>query len=259
VNRTVDVSPVVLLGWGHPLLRRLEPWRATLENQRALDEVIFAEITERRAAPDLQTRTDVLSRLLTTDDVDALSDRELRDQLVTLLLAGHETTATALSWTLHELARDGDQLARARAAAIGDDRGYLEAVLKESMRLHPVIAMVVRRLTQPVTIGGFDLPPGVNTGPSILISHARADTYGDPDVFRPQRFLDGEVATNTWIPFGGGVRRCIGAGFSLMEGVAVLREVLTRYDMAADAPAPNLLRNITNVPGDKAPLRLHAR
>jgi cytochrome P450 len=118
------------------------------------------------------------------------------------------------------------------------------------MRLHPVIPMVVRHLMQPVTIGGVDLPAGANIGPSILISHAREDNHRDPDAFRPERFLDGEVATNTWIPFGGGVRRCIGAGFSLMEGVAVLREVLLRYDVtlpdgATDYPR---VRNITSVP-----------
>ncbi|HET9828515.1 MAG TPA: cytochrome P450 [Nocardioidaceae bacterium] len=250
VNRTVDVSPLVLLGGGHRLLRRLDPWRAMLETQRALDEVIFAEIAERRCAPDLATRTDVLSRLLTSEEEDGLTDQELRDQLATLLLAGHETTATALSWSLYELARDAGQLAAARSAAVRGDTEHLEAVLKESMRLHTVIPMVVRRLRQPATIGGVDLPRGVNTGPSILLTHARVDTYGDPEVFRPQRFLDGEVRTNTWIPFGGGVRRCIGAGFSLMEGVAVLREVLLRHELSlpegtVDHPK---VRNITSVP-----------
>jgi cytochrome P450 len=118
------------------------------------------------------------------------------------------------------------------------------------MRLHPVIPMVVRRLMRPATIGGFDLPRGVNVAASILLSHARADTHGEPEVFRPQRFLDGEVVTHSWIPFGGGVRRCIGAGFSLMEGVAVLREVLLRYDLSLPAGPREQpqVRNITSVP-----------
>jgi cytochrome P450 family 135 len=244
----------VLLGWGYPFLQRFGPWKATVDNQRALDEVMYAEIAERRAAPDLGERTDVLSRLLQhgrEDGADeALSDEELRDQLVTLLLAGHETTATALAWTLYELGRDPVQLARAREAAASGDDEHLEAVLKESMRLHPVIPMVVRHLMRPATIGGWHLPRGANVGPSILIGHAREDSHQDPQVFRPERFLEGEVATNTWIPFGGGVRRCIGAGFSLMEGVAVLREVLGRYDVAvpegsSDRPK---VRNITSVP-----------
>jgi cytochrome P450 len=250
VNKTVDISPAVLLGWGYPFLQRFGPWKATVDNQRRLDEVMYAEIAERRAAPDLAERTDVLSQLLRVEGEDGLSDPELRDQLVTLLLAGHETTATALAWSLHELGRHPELRARARSAAASGDDDFLEAVLKESMRLHPVIPMVVRHLMKPVTLGGVDLPAGANIGPSILISHAREDNHRDPDAFRPGRFLDGEVATNTWIPFGGGVRRCIGAGFSLMEGVAVLREVLLRYDVtlpdgATDYPR---VRNITSVP-----------
>ncbi|MGN6131856.1 MAG: cytochrome P450 [Nocardioidaceae bacterium] len=250
VNRTVNVSPIVLFGWGYPFLQRFGPWKATVDNQRALDEVMYAEIAERRAAPDLAERTDVLSQLLRVEGEDGLSDAELRDQLVTLLLAGHETTATALAWALYELGRDPRQLARAQRAADEGDDDHLEAVMKESMRLHPVIPMVVRHLMAPATIGGIDLPAGTNIGPSILISHSRKDNYPDAETFRPERFLEGEVAPNTWIPFGGGVRRCIGAGFSLMEGVAVLREVLGAYDVTLpprghDAPK---VRNITSVP-----------
>jgi cytochrome P450 len=253
VNKTVDVSPAILLGWGYPWLQKFGPWKRTVENQRELDRVMYAEIAERRMAPDLTERTDVLSQLLRvggdTDEA-PLTDTELRDQLVTLLLAGHETTATALSWALYELGRDEAQLAKARAAADGGDDDYLEAVMKESMRLHPVIPMVVRHLMKPVTIGGIDLPRGANIGPSIIISHDREDNFDEPRDFRPERFLEGHVAPNTWIPFGGGVRRCIGAGFSLMEGVAVLREVLTAYDVTippgpADYPK---VRNITSVP-----------
>jgi cytochrome P450 len=262
VNRTVDVSPVVLLGWGYPLLQRFGPWKATVDTQRALDEVMYAEIAERRAAPDLAERGDVLSRLLAVEGEEKLSDNELRDQLVTLLLAGHETTATALAWTLYELGRDPHQLARAqRAADAADGKDHLEAVLKESLRLHPVIPMVARHLMEPASIGGIDLPRGTNVGPSILLAHARAENHRDPEVFRPERFLDGEVATNTWIPFGGGVRRCIGAGFSMMEGVAVLREVLRRYDIALpDGPRDYpKVRNITSVPRYGARIVVTAR
>jgi cytochrome P450 len=253
VNKTVDVNPVVLLGWGYPFLQRFGPWKDTVDNQRALDAVMYAEIAERRAAGDLHERSDVLSRLLAVGDDgddDGLSDAELRDQLVTLLLAGHETTATALSWALYELGRDGAQLARARQAADTGDSDYLEAVMKEAMRLHPVIPMVLRHLMQPVTIGEWPLPKGANVGPSILLAHSRAENFSDPWTFRPERFVDGHVEPNTWIPFGGGVRRCIGAGFSLMEGVAVLREVLLAWDVqvppgALDEPK---VRNITSVP-----------
>ena len=255
VNKTVDISPAILLGWGYPWLQRFGPWKATVQNQRELDRVMYAEIAERRRATNLDRRTDVLSRLLQVGaagegDDQPLTDTELRDQLVTLLLAGHETTATALSWALYELGRDAGRLARARRATDEGDDDYLEAVMKESMRLHPVIPMVVRHLMAPATIGGVNLPRGVNVGPSILISHSRGANFDEPGVFRPERFLEGHVAPHTWIPFGGGVRRCIGAGFSLMEGVAVLREVLTAYDVAVPAGPADYprVRNITSVP-----------
>jgi cytochrome P450 len=260
VNRTVNVSPAVFLGWGFPRLQRLGPWRRAFENQAALDHVIYAEIAERRRATDLAQRTDVLSQLLLVRDEDAedtdtgLTDEELRDQLVTLLLAGHETTATALAWTLHELAKDPVQERKARDAATRGDDDYLEAVLKESMRLHPVIPMVVRHLMEPATIGGVALPAGANVAASIILAHASETSHPDHAAFRPERFLEGEVAPNTWIPFGGGVRRCIGAGFSLMEGVAVLREVLSAYDVSLPAGAREepKVRNITSVPKNGA-------
>ncbi|MDQ6687073.1 MAG: cytochrome P450, partial [Actinomycetota bacterium] len=228
VNKTVNISPIVFLGWGFPRLQQMRPWRRTVENQIELDRVIYAEIAERRKAADLAARSDVLSRLLLVHDETGagLSDDELRDQLVTLLLAGHETTATALAWALYELGQDPAQERRARAAATSGDTHYLEAVLKEAMRLHPVIPMVVRHLMAPARIGGVDLPRGANVAASIILAHESEASHPDHARFRPDRFIEGEVAPNTWIPFGGGVRRCIGAGFSLMEGVAVLREVL---------------------------------
>ncbi len=254
VRETVDISPAILLGWGYPWLQRIGPWRRTVENAYALDQLMYAEIRERRSAPDLEQRTDVLSRLIHADGStgseagDRLTDEELRDQLVTLLLAGHETTASALAWTLHEVGRDPEQRRRALAAARDGDDAWLEAVLKEAMRLHPVIPMVVRTLMAPATIGGIDLPAGATVGPSILLTHARADNHPDPEVFRPERFLGQNPPAHTWIPFGGGVRRCIGAGFSLMEGVAVLREVLAAYDVEAVGTDQPKVRNITSVP-----------
>jgi cytochrome P450 family 135 len=260
VRKTVDVNPAILLAWGFPWLQKFGPWKGTVQNQRELDRLMYAEIAERRQAPDLADRTDVLSRLiLAQEGDDALTDQELRDQLVTLLLAGHETTASALAWTLYEVGRDEKQLRRAREAVTSGDDAWLEAVLKESMRLHPVIAMVARTLMKPATVGGLDLPAGTTVGPSILITHSRADNHQDPDVFRPERFLGQNPPTNTWIPFGGGVRRCIGAGFSLMEGVAILREVFAAYDVRAVAADEPKVRNITSVPRGGARIRLDAR
>lgn len=249
VGAVVDVSPAVLLGWALPPLRRVGMWRRAAETVRALDGEVYDLVRERRHAPDLEARTDVLSRLIRADeDGDQLTDPELRDQMVTLLLAGHETTATALAWALQELGRDPHQLARAREAARSGDDEWLEAVVKESMRLHPVIPMVVRVLQRPARVGGVDLPAGTTVAASILLAHARAESHPDPDVFRPERFVGTTPAPNTWIPFGGGVRRCLGASFSLMEGVAVLREVLTTFEVRAlDEETPRV-RNITSVP-----------
>lgn len=254
VNRTVDVNPAVLLAWSFPALQRLGVWKRTVETSYELDRVLYAEIAERRDAPDLDSRTDVLSQLIRLDDGgDRLTDAELRDHLVTLLLAGHETTATALSWALYELGRDPQTLARAQAAARSGDDTYLDAVFKESTRLHPVIAMVVRTLMAPSRIGGHDLPKGTIVGPSILLTHQDPDNFPDPEAFRPERFLGPELpAVNTWIPFGGGVRRCLGAAFSQMEAVEVLREVLVNYDLrAVDVERPKV-RNITSVPRNGA-------
>ena len=260
VNKTVEISPAVLLGWGYPRLQRFGPWRRTVQNQHELDALMYAEIRERRTAPDLADRTDVLSRLIRAGaGDDALNDTELRDQLVTLLLAGHETTATALAWALYELGRDPAQLRRAQEAADAGDDDWLDAVMKESLRLHPVIPMVVRTLMRPVTIGGVDLPAGATIGPSIIVAHGREDNHPDPEAFRPERFLDHNPPTNTWIPFGGGVRRCIGAGFSLMEGQAVLREVLTAYDITAVGDDEPKVRNITSVPRRGSRIRVAAR
>jgi cytochrome P450 len=264
VTKMVNIGAGMLLAWSWPSLYRLPPWRGYFKNQQEVDEILYAEIRERRAAHDLEGRADVLSRLLRAgeDDPDTppLTDEEMRDQLVTLLLAGHETTASALSWTLHELGRNPDLMKRAVEAADSGDEVFLDACLKEAMRVHPVIDFVARTLQSDQVVAGYALPRKVTVTPSIMLSHSREANFADAHEYRPDRFLtQGEVAANTWIPFGGGVRRCIGAAFSLMEGAAVLGEVLRRYEVTADQPSPNRLRNITNVPDDKAPLHLRAR
>lgn len=261
VNRMVNIDAKMLLAWSYPRLFALPPWRGYFKNQQAVDALLYAEIAERREAHDLEGRDDVLSRLLRVGDdgETPLTDAEMRDQLVTLLLAGHETTASALSWTLHELGRNPEVHARALAAADTGDDAYLEACLKESMRLHPIIDFVARTLQSDQVVAGRLLPRGTTVTPSIMLSHSREESFADSHLFNPDRFTETKIAANTWIPFGGGVRRCIGAAFSLMEGTVVLREVLQRYAVTATQPAPNKLRNITNVPGDKAPLKLTAR
>ncbi len=258
VRATVDVSPVILLGWGFPRLRRYGPFARAAANQRELDRLVYEEIAQRRASPDVAERTDVLSRLICVDDGgDRLTDNELRDELVTLLLAGHETTAASLSWALYEVGRSARQ--RELLASRASDDEWLEAILKESMRLHPVIPMVVRNLQRPVTVGGYHLPAGVTVGQSILITHSRPDNHPEPGEFRPERFLGHGPAVNTWIPFGGGARRCIGAGFALMEGVAVLREVFAVWDVVAAGRERPMVRNITSVPRHGVRIRVRPR
>ena len=216
--------------------------RGTL--QRALqptDDLIFEEIRSRRDAPDLEQRDDVLSLLLQArhDDGSAMSDQELRDELMTLLVAGHETSATALAWALEALSRHPAALSRLRDEVdAGGDDAYLDAVVQETLRLRPVIALVLRRLTEPMEIGGRLLPAGVNVAPCIYLMHRRPDVYDEPRAFRPERFLEQPPGTYTWIPFGGGVRRCLGASFAQFEIKVVLRELVARLEIRPARPQP---------------------
>jgi cytochrome P450 len=236
IRKIVPLGPVIMLGWAHPRLQRFGPWRRFLEAQRRIEALLYAEIAERRRAGDLHEREDVLSRLLSL--APEMSDQELRDHLITLLLAGHETGAISLAWTFHELARRPDILRVCQRAADEKDEDYLRAVVKETLRLRPVLSETARRLKEPVDIGGRRLPAKVTVMPSIGLVQSDPAYHDDPAEFRPSRFLDGQPAANTWIPFGGGVRRCLGAEFSLMESTAVLAAVLTRYDVRPDRQRP---------------------
>ena len=257
LRQTSDIKGFDVIGWHRPEMQRFGRWRRNLERQQRVDELLYAEIADRRRATDLADRADVLSRLLTVPGENPLSDAELRDQLITLLLAGHETTATALAWALHEVARNPE----CAAAAASGNETYLEAVTKESMRLHPVLGSVARRLTEDVEVGGYTIPAGFAVVPSISLVHADPANHADPEVFRPERFLGGGPATGTWMPFGGGVRRCLGAGFSLMEATIVLRELFARFDIAPDRPEPEptRIRHITLVPGRGATILTRER
>ena len=248
VERVVAVRPIIMLGGFYPRLLRLPPWRTYLRIQRRLDDILSAEIAARRNSENLAERNDVLSKLLAAG---TWSDVELRDQLVTLLLAGHETTATALAWAFHELARKPDELAAGQRAADAGDDDRLEAITKESLRLHPVVYQVGRRVTETVEIAGYRLPRGTTIMPAMGLLHSDEQHYPQPLEFRPDRFLgDNPPAPGTWIPFGGGARRCIGAGFSLLEATEILRATLTRYGVRAVREAPETAqpRNVTLVP-----------
>src|SRR3954466_6881004 len=190
-----------------------------------VDAELHRLIAARRADPGLASRDDVLAMLLLARDEDGrgLSDAELRDELMTLLVAGHETTANSLAWAFERLARTPGALER-----VAEDAAYAEAAVRETLRLRPVIALVARRLTREAEIAGHVLPAGAVVTPCILLVHRRADVYPEPDEFRPERFLDRAPGTYTWIPFGGGVRRCVGATFAQMEMQVVLRTIAQR-------------------------------
>jgi cytochrome P450 len=206
--------------------------------RQAVDELLYAEIARRREDPSLGERDDVFSALLLAEDEEGqrLSDREVRDELVTLLIAGHETTATGLAWTFDLLLHTPEVMAR---ASDGHDE-YLDAVIKESLRVRPVIPGVGRVVRgEPFRLNGWVIPPGVEINPSIRMIHRRGDLYPDPASFNPERFLGSEAPdTYTWVPFGGGTRRCLGASFALMEMRTVVRRVLERTALRPADPEP---------------------
>jgi cytochrome P450 len=214
--------------------------RRTFEEARqGVDELLYAEIEARRADPDLPERDDVFSALLLAEDANGerLSASEVRDELVTLLVAGHETTATGLAWTFDLLLRERAVLDRAQS---GDD-AYLDAVVKESLRLRPVIPAVGRVVRGgPFALDEFVIPEGVELNPSIRVMHMREDLYPQAKRFRPERFLGPDAPdTYTWIPFGGGSRRCLGASFAQMEMRVALRRILERASLRPVARRPD--------------------
>lgn len=231
--RLLTLGYLDTLAIARPGLQRRWPWRGLGRRIAEADALLYAEIADRRADPHLAVRTDALAMLVRAADDEGrqMTDAELRDQLMTLLLAGHDTTATALSWTLERLTRHPDVLARAVAAAQAGDEEYLDAVAREALRIRPVVFDVGRVLTEPVEIAGYRLPAGVTVIPAIGLVHASNDVYGDPDRFRPDRMLDNSQSPTTWLPFGGGNRRCLGANLALAEMRLVLGEVLRRVEL----------------------------
>jgi cytochrome P450 family 135 len=234
------------------LQRGSDPMARLQEISRGIDELLFAEIAERRAAGDVGEREDILSLLMSArfDDGTQMSDQELRDQLLTLLLAGHETTATGLAWAFDLLLRHPAELARLVLAVDAGEEEYPRAVAREALRLRPVVPLAGRRLARELHAGGLDLPIGTDVAPAIWLTHTKADLYPEPYAFRPERFLDGPPSGYGWIPFGGGIRRCLGASFAEMEMRIVLETILRdRVLSAAGTRAERVVRrNVTFSP-----------
>jgi cytochrome P450 len=234
------------------------PGGRLVRRRRRADALLDEEIGRRRVAADLDERGDVLSLLLRARDEDGapLTDAELRDELITMLAAGHETTATALAFTFDLLLHRPDALAPVRDAVAAGDDAYLDATAKETLRLRPVLDASERTLTKPRTVAGWDLEPGTVVYPAIALVHHRPDLYPEPDAFRPERFLDEGAESYAWLPFGGGIRRCIGAALAQAELVEVLRVVVARTELDACRPVedPIVLRGITLAPKHDVPV-----
>src|SRR5688572_14324984 len=213
-----------LIALGPERIRNFGPFKRQVEQ---VDKLIYEEIADHRQA-DLEDRDDILSLMLQArfEDGGGMSDQEIRDELVTLLVAGHETTATALSWAVERLVRHPDKLERLTAEVTDGGEEYLTAVIQETLRLRPVISLVNRTLKEPMEFGGYQLPAGIKVAPCIYLVHRNPEIYPDPDRFLPERFLARPPGTYTWIPFGGGVRRCIGGAFAQFEMQVVLRELV---------------------------------
>jgi cytochrome P450 len=253
-------------------INRTEPIGPVKRFVAALDRPLYATIAARRAAGDAEQRTDILSLLLAARDEDgqAMSDQELRDELLTLVLAGHETTANSLAWAFERLLRTPHAYERLREEVRGDERAevgadYVEATIHETMRSRPVVPIIGRRVRVSWQLGEWRVPADSSVLMSILLLHHRPDVYPDPFAFVPERFLGvkGGRASNTytWIPFGGGIRRCLGATLAMAEQRVVLRAIARRTDMTAAHPAPERARhrNVTMIPARGAQVILNAR
>jgi cytochrome P450 len=231
-----------------------EPRGLTRSGLSILDHATHAVIAERRRAQDLDERGDILSMLLQarTEDGEALTDKELRDELLTLVLAGHETTANSLAWIWERLVRAPDAYDALREAVRSGDGAEerVEATIVEGMRSRPVIPMIGRRVTVPWRLGEYAVAADTPVTMSILLLHHREDLYRRPFDFLPERWLGRKPGTYEWIPFGGGIRRCLGAALAMAEQRVVLSAMVRRLDIEAAEPEPEhaVHRNVTMIP-----------
>ena len=245
-----------------PALQRGKVWREFARRRDEVDALIHETIDERRAAGE---GDDVLAMLLEArhEDGSPMSHVELRDELMTLLMAGHETTASELAWAFERLSRTPEVVARlTEEIDAGNGDAYLTATIHETLRRRPVLPNAAPRLVmEPVEIGGWYYEPGVCLLADAYLVHHDADIYPDPYAFRPERFLDEQPGTYTWIPFGGGRRRCLGSSFALLEMKIVLRAALEQSELAPAIPGTEgtRRRSITLSPRAGARTILHAR
>ncbi|MFT3774914.1 MAG: cytochrome P450 [Minicystis sp.] len=272
LTRLLDRQSSLLASLGTiPMFRRsvlgLSPWDGFLRDRARADALIYAQIARRRADPTPQA--DVLSMLLDARDEQGrpMSDAELHDELMTLLAAGHETTASMLCWAFELILGDGRVEARLRNEArdAGPENAarldYTDATIKEALRLHPVIPAVGRKLRSPMTLGGYEIPAGMLVVPSSYLTHRHPSVYPDPTAFKPERFVDRKPDPYAWYPFGGGVRRCLGMAFALYEMKIVIATMLSRVRLrrSRNTPPRVTIRAFTFVPERGAEVVLEAK
>lgn len=260
-----DIPLLAVPGYYHRLgrldLGPRSPWGAFRRRRDRIDELILAEVSERRAEfargeqdEHDEAHADLLSMLLASRDDEGrpMTDRELRDQLATMLVAGHETTSTSAAWAIERLVRHPHIAEELRAGFAAGDTTLLDAVIKETLRSRPVVPQIARYLTEPTEIDGCLVPADTMVMLPMSVIHMDSDVYPEPEAFRPERFLDGnDPGGYSWLPFGGGVRRCPGASLALLEMRVIIRTILQNVDLAPDRPAaePPLVRGVTIVPG----------
>lgn len=255
-------SAFTLLPWFRREFGGSTPYARLMRSVREVDEVLYEVISERRGDPLNQLRDDALSLLLQAKNEDGtpLEERLVRDELLTLIMAGYETTTNGLAWTLERLLRSPDQLERLRGELEAGEDAYLESVVKETLRSRPVVPVVARRLSEPASVAGYSLPAGTILMVSIYLVHHDPQTYPEPEEFDPERFVDGVPDDAAWIPFGGGTRRCLGASFAQLEMRVVLREILTAVDLIAVGEGESTVRKrFTFAPGGGAAARVAGR
>jgi cytochrome P450 len=251
-DRPISLAPPPPGSLRFRIFERVGPFARFRRVQAEADELIFELIDERRA--EAGERDDILSMLLEArhEDGSPMSPQEIRDELMTMLVAGHETTASSLSFALELLTRAPAVLTRLTEAVDSDDDDYLTATIQETLRRRPVLPNAAPRLTnREIEIGGWTYPAGVSLVVNTYLLHHDAAIYPDPYAFKPERFLEDAPGTYTWTPFGGGRRRCLGASFATMEMKIVLRAILSRCELAPGAQGPELTRrrSITVRPG----------
>jgi hypothetical protein len=267
-------SPLYSLQFFFPVLQQdwgpWSPWGQFLQQRQEIDHLLYSEIAERRAQPDPQ-RDDILSLLLSAQDEEGqgLSPQELRDQLITLLLLGHETTASALSWAFYWIHRHPEvrdcllqEIGRITDPEALPHQPYLTAVCKEALRIYPIALIAQPRVAREhLTLAGYDLEPGTVLVPCIYLSHRDPQRFPAPDQFQPQRFLERKMSPYEYFPFGGGSRSCIGMALSLFEMKLILATVLTTWQLQLQGPTDiqPIRRGITFVPDERFRLQVLSR